>query len=48
MLFTFGVVIAVIAVVTIPGMRLPRGMNAAALGWMSQQWLAEYRASHPL
>ena len=48
MLFTFGVVIVLIAVVTIPGMRLPRGLDAAPLGWMSQQWLAEHRASHPL
>jgi hypothetical protein len=23
------------------------GVNAAGLGWMSEQWLTEYRASHP-
>jgi len=47
MLFTFAVIIVLIAVVTIPGMRPPRGQNAAPLGWVSQQWLAEYRSSHP-
>jgi hypothetical protein len=27
--------------------RVPGGVNDANLGWMSQQWLAEHRASHP-
>ena len=27
--------------------RVRAGMNAATLGWMSERWLAEYRASHP-
>jgi hypothetical protein len=48
MLFIVGIVIALAAVVTAPGMRLPRGVNSANLGWMSEQWLAEHRASHPL
>ena len=46
MLFIVGVVIVLIAVVIIPRMRVPGGVNAAHLGWMSEQWLAEHRASH--
>ena len=46
MLFTIGVVIALVAVVEIPTMRVPGGKKAAALGWMSEQWLAQHRASH--
>ena len=46
MLFILGVVIVLVAVVIIPRMRLPGGANAAGLGWMSEQWLAEHRASH--
>jgi hypothetical protein len=46
MLFTLGVVVVLVAVVAIPRMRVPAGMNAAPLGWMSEQWLAEHRASH--
>jgi hypothetical protein len=45
MLFIVGVVIALIAVVIIPRMRVPGGVNSANLGWMSEQWLAEHRAS---
>jgi hypothetical protein len=48
MLFIVGIVIALIAVVVIPRLRVPGGVNAATLGWMSQQWLAEHRASHSL
>ena len=48
MLFIVGIVIASIAVVVIPRLRVPGGVNAATLGWMSQQWLAEHRASHSL
>jgi hypothetical protein len=46
MLFNVGVVIVLLAVVIIPRMRIPGGANAAHLGWMSEQWLAEHRASH--
>jgi hypothetical protein len=35
-----------VAVVIIPRMRVPGGVNAAPFGWMSEQWLAEHRASH--
>jgi hypothetical protein len=48
MLLIVGLVMALIAVVIIPRMRLPGGVNAANLGWMSEQWLAEHRASHSL
>ena len=46
MLLIVGAVIVLIAVVIITSMRVPRGVNASTLGWMSDQWLAEYRASH--
>ena len=29
------------------GVRLPSRSAPTTLGWMSEQWLAEYRASHP-
>jgi hypothetical protein len=48
MLFIVGVVIVLIAVVVIPRMRVPGGVNPANLGWMSERWLAEHRASHSL
>ena len=48
MLFIVGIVIASIAVVVIPRLRVPGGVNSATLDWMSQQWLAEHRASHSL
>ena len=48
MLFIVGVVIVSIAVYMIPRMWVPGGVNSASLGWMSEQWLAEHRASHPL
>ena len=47
MLFIVGVVIALVAIVSVPRMRAAGGVNAAPLGWMSDQWLAEHRASHP-
>jgi hypothetical protein len=46
--FIIGVVIVLIAVVIIPRTRVPGGVNAGNLGWMSDQWLAEHRASHSL
>jgi hypothetical protein len=46
MMFIVGVVIVSVAVVIIPRMRVPGGVNAGHLGWMSEQWLAEHRASH--
>lgn len=47
MLFTIALILTLSAVVVIFRLRVPGGVNAAALGWMSEQWLAEYRASHP-
>jgi hypothetical protein len=48
MLFIVCVVIGLIALVIIPRMRVPGGVNSANLGWMSEQWLTEHRASHSL
>jgi hypothetical protein len=46
MLLIVGAVIVLIAVVVTPSMPMPRGVNATTRGWMSDQWLAEHRASH--
>ena len=46
MLLIVGVVIVLVAVGIIPGIRVPGGVKAAPLGWVSEQWLAEYRAAH--
>lgn len=46
MLFIVGFVLVSVAVVIIRRMRVPGGVNAAPLGWMSEQWLAEHRTSH--
>lgn len=46
MLF-IGAVIVLVAAVIIPRMRVPGGVSPAHLGWMSERWLAEHRASHP-
>ena len=48
MLFIVGVAVALLAVVIVPRMRVLGGVNSANLGWMSEQWLAEHRASHSL
>jgi hypothetical protein len=47
MLFIVGVVIVLVAVavVVIRRVRVRGGVNAADLGSMSEQWLAEHRAS---
>ncbi len=46
MLFIVGVLTVLAGVVFIPRIRLPGRVNAAHLGWMSEQWLAEHRAMH--
>ena len=46
MLFVVGVIIMLIALVLLPRMQVGYGTDAHSLGWMSQQWLNEYRASH--
>jgi hypothetical protein len=43
-----GAVIALITIVIIRRMLVPGGVDRNALGWMSEQWLAEHRASHPV
>jgi len=48
MLFIVGFAILLIAVGVISRMRVPGGVNSSSLGWMSEQWLAEHRASHSL
>jgi hypothetical protein len=45
-LFIVCAIILPIAIVTIRTMRVPGGVNAGTLGWMSEQWLAQHRASH--
>jgi hypothetical protein len=45
MLFIVGLFTALVAVIGIPWVRVSGGVNSANLGWMSDQWLAEHRAS---
>jgi hypothetical protein len=40
-------VVTVIAVAVVSRRRVPGRVNEAQLGWVSERWLAEYRASHP-
>ena len=44
MLLISGTVVVLIAVAIISRMGVPRSVNT--LGWMSEQWLADHRASH--
>jgi hypothetical protein len=46
MLLIVGAVIVLIAAVVILRIRVPGAVNASALGWMSDKWLAEHRAAH--
>jgi len=46
MLFIVAVVTALVGIVILPWMRVVSGVNSASLGWMSEQWLAEYRSTH--
>jgi hypothetical protein len=47
MLFILGALATSIAAIVVYRARVPGGVNAARLGWVSERWLAEYRASHP-
>jgi hypothetical protein len=47
MLFTLTIVILLIAGLILSRMRLTRSGKSTNLGWMSERWLAEHRASHP-
>jgi hypothetical protein len=46
MLLIFGVLATLVAVALIFRARVPGGVNGAGLGWVSQRWLAEHRASN--
>jgi hypothetical protein len=46
MLFVACAIVVLIAFVLVPRLQVGNGANAHTLGWMSQQWLDEYRASH--
>ena len=48
MLFIVGVGIVLMAVGIIPRIWVPGGVNSVNLGWMSERWLAEQRASRSL
>jgi hypothetical protein len=37
---------AVTVCVLTSGVRVPSGLGPTKLGWVSDRWLAEYRASH--
>lgn len=45
MLFVAGAIVVLIALVLVPRLQVGDGTSADTLGWMSQQWLNEYRAS---
>lgn len=42
-----GGILGLIAAAILMMGRAQSGANVTSLGWMSQQWLAEQRASHP-
>jgi hypothetical protein len=46
MLLFAGLVVAVTALLVVARIRRAGRMNDRDLGWMSEQWLAEHRASH--
>ena len=45
MLLIIGLLLTVIAAALIYRARVPGGVNEAQLGWVSERWLAEHRAS---
>ena len=47
MLLLIGLFIALIAMLIITRLQGPLRVDPAKLGWMSQKWLAEYRATRP-
>ena len=47
MLFTIAVLVAASGALMLNKVRVAGRVNTANLGWMSAQWLAEHRASHP-
>jgi hypothetical protein len=47
MLTILGVLITLAATAMLVKGRQPGALQAGHLGWISKQWLAEHRASHP-
>ena len=47
MLLIFAVLITATAAGSLLRVWVPGSGSSAHLGWMSEQWLAEYRAAHP-
>jgi hypothetical protein len=47
MLTIVGVLITLAATAMLVKARQPGALQAAHFGWISEQWLAEHRASHP-
>ena len=47
MLMILGVLMTLAAAATLLKDRQPRPLPLTHLGWMSEQWLAEHRNSHP-
>ena len=45
MLFVVGAIVVLLAFVLVPRIQVGNGSNVHALGWMSEQWLNDYRAS---
>jgi hypothetical protein len=46
LLLIIGALMTLAAVAINSRLRVPGGVNPSQLGWMSDQWLAEHRASH--
>ena len=46
MLLFFVILTAAAALIIGSRFRLPDGVSHTKLGWMSERWLADYRASH--
>jgi hypothetical protein len=46
MILTIAVLLTLTGAMIIRKVRVPGGVNARQLGCMSEQWLAEHRASH--
>jgi hypothetical protein len=46
MTIIIGALLTLTAIIVIPKMRVPGGVSASKLGGMSEQWIAEQRASH--
>ena len=45
MLFVVGAIVVLIALALVPRLQVGNDTSAHALGWMSEQWLNECRAS---